>query len=73
MVKHRADLGSAEDDDHNENGQDKQPAHDTASLFPIHGASFLLNGRKRLPALIPFEEPGIVTQNRKWIRADFIA
>jgi hypothetical protein len=36
MVKHCADLGAAEDDNGNEDGQNKQPARHTASFFPIH-------------------------------------
>jgi hypothetical protein len=49
IVKHRADLGPAEDDDGNENGQNKQPAHHTTSFFAIHGAAFLLAGRAPWP------------------------
>jgi hypothetical protein len=60
LVEHRADLGSAENNDSNENGQNKQPAHHTASFFPVHSASFLLDSGNDSAALIPFHELRIV-------------
>jgi hypothetical protein len=53
IVKRRADLGSAEHNDRNNDGQNKQPAYRTASFFAIHVAAFLLAGR----ALWPINRP----------------
>jgi hypothetical protein len=40
VVEHGADLGAAEDDDGNEDGQNEQPTHGTVTFLAIHVLPF---------------------------------